>query len=1067
MSGVFFISALAHGAEKRVHLDGFDLSCPASVNEGGTAACTLTNSGTEAKNWPVVGILHLSSDANRALVRGSPVDLQLATPDPSSEIDGGLWWIGSVLIAYSRFDWEGEASTQASRTVSITIQDDDDYEGEEVFYVSLTASGSRGVGFLYTNRQAITISASDSKSSDAQLQELAIMTDAGEVPLDFSSDTTSYTATVAYEVTEAVVTPVANHKGAAIAVDGEPVESGAGSPAIPLSAGNTAIEVAVTAEGATTKTYGITVTRQTKTENVEVEADGFTLSCPSSVNEGAAISCTLTNTQVPAAEWPVVAIVHSSADGDARALIEEDPLIPKSSPAFGVDLRLSETQNPARENYNHGYGELFSGGSTSVYTTYGYQKFDWSGQGAPNATRSVVIQTMADDEVESAEIFYVAVAPSGYTGLSRLVDNKAPIFVERGDTPDTTPPTVNKIAIGSDPGSDLIYAPDDEIQATVTFSETVEVEGTPQLTLRVGGGDRTADYQGGTGTDALVFVYEVAEGDEDTDGVSIDANSLSLNGGTIKDASDNSAVLDHEALSPQSSHKVDSVRPGLAATDGVVVNGTTLTLTYDEPLDGSSTPASGDFTVSGGDQARTVSRVSVTGSTVELTLDVGAGHGEAGIQVSYTPGANPIRDVPGNDTEALSREPVANETPDTTSPEVSSLAIGSDPGSDETYAAGDEIELTVTFDETVVVTGTPQMRLRVGSRTRMAGYLRGTDTAALVFGYEVAVGDEDTGGVSIEAGRIALNGGTIEDAADNDAVLDHEVLAAQAGHKVDGVRPAFVSAAVDGASMTLTYGEALDEGSRPATGDFTVQVDGSGRSVSGVSVSGSVVILTLNPAVEHGDTGIRVSYTPDTNPIRDAVGNEAVALSSRPVINTTETPNTAPRITSVGPFTVLENQASVGRLTARDGDPGDTVTNWETVGGADRFQFSIASDTGVLSFRTAPDYESPVDATSTDPVSGAGDNEYVVTVRVTSGAGGRELEVEQTLTVRVTDGREPPKVPRGPDRLGGDGREYNGQLERTGKHGPGDHRLRRAVPGKRHGALHRRSTRGAGALSDA
>ena len=212
----------------------------------------------------------------------------------------------------------------------------------------------------------------------------------------------------------------------------------------------------------------------------------------------------------------------------------------------------------------------------------------------------------------------------------------------------------------------------------------------------------------------------------------------------------------------------------------------------------------------------------MNGSGVELTLDVGAEHGEAGILVSYTVptgmGANPIRDVLGNDAEALSRESVTNETPDTTSPEVSILAISSNPGSDRTYAAGDEIEVTVTFSETVEVEGTPQLRLRVGSRTRTAGYLRGTDTAALVFGYEVADGDEDTDGVSIEAGRIALNGGTIKDEADNNAVRVHGSVATQAGHKVDGVRPAFVSAAVDGASLTLTYGEALDGGSRPAPG---------------------------------------------------------------------------------------------------------------------------------------------------------------------------------------------------------------------------------------------------------
>ena len=58
----------------------------------------------------------------------------------------------------------------------------------------------------------------------------------------------------------------------------------------------------------------------------------------------------------------------------------------------------------------------------------------------------------------------------------------------------------------------------------------------------------------------------------------------------------------------------------------------------------------------------------------------------------------------------------------------------------------------------------------MGIRNRTAGYDSGTGTAALVFAYEVADGDEDTGGVSIEAGRITLNGGTIEDEADNDAV---------------------------------------------------------------------------------------------------------------------------------------------------------------------------------------------------------------------------------------------------------------------------------------------------------
>ena len=174
---------------------------------------------------------------------------------------------------------------------------------------------------------------------------------------------------------------------------------------------------------------------------------------------------------------------------------------------------------------------------------------------------------------------------------------------------DTKAPTVSTIAITSNPGSDRTYAAGDEIRVTVTFSETVEVEGTPRLQLELGGGVRTAAYRGGTGTAALVFAYEVAYGERDSDGVGVEADSLTRGGGTIRDGSDNDAVLDHDGLAADSGHKVDGVRPELAASGGAVVDGTRLTLSYDEPLDTRSPPASGDFTVSGGDRARAVSRV--------------------------------------------------------------------------------------------------------------------------------------------------------------------------------------------------------------------------------------------------------------------------------------------------------------------------------------------------------------------------------------------------------------------------------------------------------------------------
>ena len=62
----------------------------------------------------------------------------------------------------------------------------------------------------------------------------------------------------------------------------------------------------------------------------------------------------------------------------------------------------------------------------------------------------------------------------------------------------------------------------------------------------------------------------------------------------------------------------------------------------------------------------------------------------------------------------------------------------------------------------------------------------------------------------------------------------------------------------------------------------------------------------------------------------------------------------------------------------------------------------IAAATGELSFTTAPDFENPADA--------GANNEYVVTVRATSGAGVRAMTATQTILVTVTDVVEGPRA---------------------------------------------------------
>ena len=121
----------------------------------------------------------------------------------------------------------------------------------------------------------------------------------------------------------------------------------------------------------------------------------------------------------------------------------------------------------------------------------------------------------------------------------------------------------------------------------------------------------------------------------------------------------------------------------------------------------------------------------------------------------------------------------ASHKVDATLPTVSSVAMSSTPNNG-TYTTGDTIQVTVTFDEAVNVTGTPQLTLTIGAASQTANYTSGSGTVSLVFGYTVVSGDTDADGVEIQANQLS---GTITDTAGNAATLTHTALPAQASHK--------------------------------------------------------------------------------------------------------------------------------------------------------------------------------------------------------------------------------------------------------------------------------------------
>ena len=85
----------------------------------------------------------------------------------------------------------------------------------------------------------------------------------GELDQIFQSSQLEYTATVGFLAASTTVTPTVEESNATVKVNGTAVISGNPSESIFLGQGDTVITVMVTAEdGVTTRTYTITVTRQ-------------------------------------------------------------------------------------------------------------------------------------------------------------------------------------------------------------------------------------------------------------------------------------------------------------------------------------------------------------------------------------------------------------------------------------------------------------------------------------------------------------------------------------------------------------------------------------------------------------------------------------------------------------------------------------------------------------------------------------------------------------------------------------------------------------------------------------
>ena len=198
--------------------------------------------------------------------------------------------------------------------------------------------------------------------------------------------------------------------------------------------------------------------------------------------------------------------------------------------------------------------------------------------------------------------------------------------------------------------------------------------------------------------------------------------------------------------------------------------------------------------------------------------------------------------------------------------------------------------------------------------------------------------------------------------------------------------PSLDTAAVDGASLVLTYHEALDTNSTPAVNAYSVEVDsGTGAAPSDVTVSGTTVTLTLGTAVTAGQT-VKVSYTvPNSNPVQDASGLKALPYSNYRVTNDTSTSTTG----TACPSPVPDDQILCTTLTV--GNDGDVFLGYSTAAAVPSVAFGNLGDTTFVHDSTTYSIRAVAIA------SKVGDVLFETTPGLSAHGAGLTLHIEKTM----------------------------------------------------------------------
>src|SRR5205814_30331 len=217
--------------------------------------------------------------------------------------------------------------------------------------------------------------------------------------------------------------------------------------------------------------------------------------------------------------------------------------------------------------------------------------------------------------------------------------------------------------------------------------------------------------------------------------------------------------------------------------------------------------------------------------------------------------------------------PTRSLTIDTTAPTVTSVNSSTANGS---YKAGDAISIQVNFSENVTVTGTPQLTLGTAPN-EVVNYASGSGTSTLTFTYTVIAGDSSAELDYAATTSLALNAGTIRDAATNNATLTLAApgaansLGANKALVIDTTAPTVTSVSSSTANGSYKAGDPISiqvNFSEPVnvtgTPQLTLETGTTDEAVNYASGSGTST-LTFTYTVQAGDTTAHLDYVTTTS----------------------------------------------------------------------------------------------------------------------------------------------------------------------------------------------------------